>query len=102
MGYNLRPQDVVVSDHAVRRLRLRFGSTRNWSRSRCECWIAQAVIDACVVINRKNGEYYARADLFGRSVYLAVMPSQDGTTCLVRTTLPHAFAANNLNHRHPR
>jgi hypothetical protein len=102
VGYNLRPQDVVVSDHAVRRLRLRFRSTRRWSRSRCERWIAQAVIHASLVIKRTNGEYYAKADVLGQSVYLAVMPSQDGTTCLVRTALPHAFAANNLNRRRPR
>jgi hypothetical protein len=102
MGNNLNPQDVVVSDHAVRRLRLRFGSTRSWSWSHCEHWIAQALIDACLVIHRKNGEYYVRADLRGKAVYLAVVSSQDDVTCLVRTVLPHAFAASNLNHRHPR
>jgi hypothetical protein len=93
---------VVVSDHAVKRLRLRCDRARSWSWKRCERWIAEAVVKATVVINRRTSEIYVRAELGGSAVYLAVMPSADGTACLVRTVLPHVFAANNLNHRHPR
>lgn len=102
MGDNLIPRNVVVSDHAVRRLRLRFGLTRSWSWRRCEHWIVQAILAARIVIQRRDGEIYARADLVGRALYIAVIPSADGGTCLVRTVLPHSFAENNLNHRHPR
>jgi len=95
------PSGVVVSDHAIGRLRLRFRRARSWSRQQCERWIVEAVNGARFTIKRKNGEVYIQATLFGHSLYLALLPSADGATCLVRTILPHDFAANNLNRRSP-
>lgn len=98
MDRPIRTADVVVSDHAARRLRERCLHAAPWSRNRCARWIAEAVARASIVIRRSDGEELFRADLAGRVFYLAVMPSVGGGPCLVRTVLTHAFAANNLSH----
>lgn len=98
MGHPIRTSDVVVSDHAIRRLRQRCRHVAAWSRARCTRWIAEAVAAAEFSICRSNGEVLIRADLAGRILYVAVLPSAVAGPCLVRTVLTHAFAANNLSH----
>lgn len=101
MAHRGTPGGVVVTDHAIKRLRSRIGRTRRWTYRQCELWIADAATTARVVIHRANGEDYLLAKLFERSLYLAVLPSADGSTCLVRTVLPFAFALSNLTRRSP-
>lgn len=87
--------DVRVSNHAIRRLQQRFGKFRKWTRSQCECWIIEMVKRPDISVIRSTGEVFVRTSIGPRTLFLAVMPSETGTSCLVRTALSHAFAVNN-------
>jgi hypothetical protein len=93
--------DVMVSNHAIHRLRQRFGCFRRWTGERCERWIMDMVKQPDFMVRRSTGEILIRTSVGPRSLFFAVMPSADGASCLVRTVLPHAFAVNNLTRRGP-
>ena len=99
MGYSDAPSAVVVTLHAIQRLRLRIGRCRLWSQTMCEQWITHQVKTSAMVIHRANGDIFVRAAAFTRTVYFVITPSANGSIYLVKTALPHVFAETNLNRR---
>ena len=89
--------DLIVTDHAIVRLRERFPITNRWSRHRCVRWVIQQIAASAFVIARANGRKYVAARLWGQPCYLAIRPDSSQSFQVVHTVLPPDFAANNLN-----
>lgn len=89
---------LLISRHAVTRLRQRIGLTRMWSWSECCRWMQRAAARSPCRVTCADGEIQIQVRIDGRYFWLATVPSHRGDGLIVRTVLPHAFAYRNHHH----